>query len=119
MLVGCSPFLASLAMLRHSLPQEKGSSAAPTTGSTLQFLPIQAKTQSVRDLTMGFTINTVELKRDTQELLKKVMHYNMDTNDQKLILGVKERLKSTASPTYSINEIPEDLAGLLDPKLQE
>lgn len=100
-------------------PLEKGTSAGPTTGSKPHFLPIQAKTRSVRDLTTGFTINTVELKKDTQELLKKVMHYHMDADDRKLILGVKERPTPTANPTYGIDEIPEDLAGLLDPKLQE
>lgn len=100
-------------------PPEKGTSAAPTTGSKPHFLPIQAKTRSVRDLTTGFTINTVELKKDTQELLKKVMHYHMDADDRKLILGVKQRPTPTASPTYGIDEIPEDLAGLLDPTLQE
>lgn len=99
-------------------PPERGASAGPTTGSKPQFLPIQAKTRSVRDLTTGFTINTVELKEDTQELLKKVMHYHMDADDRKLILGVKERPTPTANPTYGIDEIPEDLAGLLDPQLQ-
>ncbi|KAH9222611.1 hypothetical protein DL95DRAFT_380942 [Leptodontidium sp. 2 PMI_412] len=99
-------------------PPERGASAGPTTGSKPQFLPIQAKTRSVRDLTTGFTINTVELKKDTQELLKKVMHYHMDADDRKLILGVKERPTPTANPTYGIDDIPEDLAGLLDPQLQ-
>ncbi|KAK1566174.1 uncharacterized protein LY79DRAFT_584964 [Colletotrichum navitas] len=88
-------------------------------GTWIEFDLKTAKTQSVRDLTTGFTINTFELKKDTQELLQKVMHYHMDADDRKLILGVKERPTPTASLTYGIDEIPDDLAGLLDPKLQE
>jgi hypothetical protein len=47
------------------------------------------------------------------------MHYHMDADDRKLILGVKDRPKSTASETYGTDEIPEDLAGLMDPNLRE
>lgn len=98
-------------------PPEQGTPARPTAGSTPQSLPIPP--QSVRDLTTGFRISTAELKKDTQELLKKVMHYHMDDKDRKDILGVQVRPKSTASGTYGFDEIPEDLASLMDPKLQE
>ncbi|KAH7413881.1 hypothetical protein DE146DRAFT_731458 [Phaeosphaeria sp. MPI-PUGE-AT-0046c] len=100
-------------------PLEQGAPAGPTVGQKPQFLPIQVKTRSVRDLTTGFTINTVALKKDTQELLKKVMHYHMDADDRQFILGVKERPTPTTKATYNIDEIPEDLAGLMATELQE
>ncbi|KAF4339123.1 ubiA prenyltransferase family domain protein [Fusarium beomiforme] len=117
-ITGSAARVQATAPVPISLP-EPGTPAGPAPGSQPRFLPFQPNTRSVRDLMTGFAINTVELKKDTQELLRKVMHYYMDDDDRKLILGAEKRPVATGSSTYGINEIPEDLADMLHPDLQQ
>ncbi|KAL7946860.1 hypothetical protein V8C42DRAFT_364147 [Trichoderma barbatum] len=76
------------------------------------FLP--PLTRSKQDLMTGFAINTMELKKDTQNLLRVVMHYHMDEDDRKGILGIEHKPTVTSLASYGPDELPSDVADELD-----
>lgn len=95
-------------------PVQPPSGKTPSGGKPPVFLPVQPLTRSKQDLMTGFAINTTELKKDTQNLLQVVMHYHMNEDDRKGILGVEYKPTVTSLASYGPDELPSDVADELD-----